>query len=786
MTLIYWTFGWLAGIWLASLWQPPAVPLVMISLALVLAAVFLRHFSTLSLLLMTRALAGLGAMRYSLANQALDQAHIAHYNGRKDVTLEGLVIREPQVTDYSFTAYLEADRLRLDGGQEIETSGTILLRLPRYSEVPYGARLEVTGDLEIPQNFNDFDYRHYLAQRGILSTMKTDDLQVIATNQGNPLLHVLLRIKERAQITINHLLPEPQAALLSGILLGNEAGLPDELLQDFQDTGMTHIIAISGFNIAIIAGILLVVGRHLIGVRRATWIALAGIAIYTIFVGAQASVVRAAAMGALIIIATRIMGRPIFIPTTIFSAALLMTLINPMLLWDIGFQLSFAATLGLALYLGPWSKRLEAGLKPYLPPDVSRRATRLIADVFLATMAATIMTLPISVYHFGRLSLISPLTNLLILPAQPGIMLWGGLTVILGTIIPAAGQIPAWIAWLFLSYTIGLVRFFANFPLSNIPSWLSFSGALLTYSFVLGITWLGSQERELRGRVLGHTRYGRIVRVILALIVIGVVLFVVWIRVRPDGNLHVVFFDVGQGDATFIQTPQGQQVLVDGGKFSRTLLEQLGGEMPFWDKEIDILIVTHPDNDHYLGLIDTLEHYRFRTLIHNGQEVSGSDYKLLLEKAAAKQIPIHRALAGEVIEMDNGVRLEILHPDSELDGDEDNDNSIAMRLVFEDFTFLLTGDVEAGAERKMLAAGRPLQAVIYKAGHHGANTSSSALFLEAVRPQYVIISAGEQNNFGHPHQEMLDRAAVIGASVMRTDQQGTLEVISDGKSLRWK
>ena len=786
VTIIYLTISWLAGIWLASAWNLPIIIWLTVSLPLLLGAFLLRRQTIWSLSLACCTVAALGAARYTLSIPTIDASHIAGFNGTENLVLTGIIDEEPQVTDDNIDLILAVDTLRQKDQSPLPLHGNVLVKAERYPLIPYGAQVQMTGDLDTPLNFDGFDYRTYLARQDIFSIMREPEIEILATNQGNPLVHFLLRIKAHNQETINRLLPEPQAALLSGILLGNEQGIPDDLAQDFQVTGMTHIIAISGFNIAIVAGILLVGSRYFVAYRTGAWMAIFGVAIYTIFVGAEASVVRAAAMASFVILATQIMGRPIFFLATVFTAALFMTLINPQLLWDVGFQLSFAATLGLVIFVGPWNRKIETRLQVQISPTLIRRLTRLTSDMFLVTATAILLTLPISLFHFGRFSVISPLSNLMILPAQPGVMLWGGLATILGSILPILGQIPAWIAWLFLSYTIGLVRFFANLPITTLPVSFPLAAVALTYSLILAFTWLSAQGKDVRDRILGGTWPGRIKRAGFVTICIAAILLIFWFNQRPDGKLHVVFFDVGQGDATFIQTPDGNQILIDGGQYSSLLLDKLGGEMPFWDKDMDILVATHPDRDHFLGLIDVINHYQVGTLITNGEPGDSPDYDALLAGAEENQIPIHPALAGEVIELDNEVHLEILHPGPVLDPDLDNNNSVSMRLVYGDFSLLLTGDAEASAERKMLAAGRPLQALIYKAGHHGANTSSSKLFLEAIRPQYIVISAGEGNQYGHPHDEMLERAEAVGAAVLRTDQQGTIEIISDGQGIWWE
>ncbi|UCC52081.1 MAG: DNA internalization-related competence protein ComEC/Rec2 [Anaerolineaceae bacterium] len=787
MTIIYWTASWLVGIWFASLLEISWFFWLVPGTLGILGAVLLRQKPAPRMMFICLSMASLGAIRFGQSTFPKDDDHISNYNGFESVTLTGLVAQEPDVRDQSTDLFVETESLSVIDGEEQPVHGPILVRSARFPAIEYGSHLRITGRLEVPANKSDFDYRQYLARRNIFTVMDRPNIVVLETGLGNPITRFLLAIKARAQETIDHLLPEPQGALLSGILLGNDRGLPADLAEDFRTTGMTHIIAISGFNIAIVAGILLRGSRHFVARRAAAFIALLGITLYTILVGVEASVVRAAIMGALFIVAVQFLGRPTFHPAALFTAALFMTLANPHILWDMGFQLSFAAVLGLMLYVGPWSKRIGERLQPQLGPDGSKRVTRMIADILLATLAATVMTLPVLLYHFETFPLISPLANTLILPAQPGVMIFGGLATILGMILPALGQLPAWVAWLLLTYTINLVRFFASLPYANLPVSISFGGVIAIYGLVITVTWLSGLEKQNRLDLFGRSRQSRIMRALIAAAAVLASLIIIRAWNQPDDKLHVTFLDVGQGDAIFIQSPDGHQILVDGGRYPSVLLDQLGREMPFWDKDIDIMVATHPDEDHISGLVETLGHYQVGMLVTNGEKQDVSPYyDALLQAAESSQVPIHVASTGEVFEIGNGVRLEILHPDSQLGLAERNDYSISMRLVYEDFTLLLTGDAEDKAERMMLQSGRPLQSLVFKAGHHGSGSSSSRAFLQAVKPKIVIISVGAGNRYEHPHPAMLQRAQEIGATVLRTDELGTIELISDGHEVWWE
>ncbi len=538
---------------------------------------------------------------------------------------------------------------------------------------------------------------------------------------------------------------------------------------------------------AILVAILVRLAEPFFSRRGAVIFALVGISLYTVLVGADASVVRAALMGGIYLIANRWLGRPNFAFASLFLAGIAMTLVRPFTLWDVGFQLSFAATLSLMLYADPltqWTRRI---LRRWLVRDWVENVMGVLSEAVILTIAAQILTLPLIIAYFDQLSLISFLANALILPVQPAVMIWGGLATLVGLALPAVGQLLGWVAWIFLGYTIWMVRLFAAVPGAAVPLVIPTSGVIAIFGVIGGLTWLGKQPLERRSQIFTAVRQNITQRLAVGASGVTVVLILSWGMSQPDGQLHIAFLNVGQGDATFIQTPSGRQILVDGGLYPSILNDQLGRQMPFWDKEIDILIATHPDADHVSGLVGVFDRYRVNTLITNGQSFGESPiYDEVLAAAEKQQTEIRPVQAGEIIEVEDGVRLEVVHPGPMLIADNRNENSVSMRLVYEDFTFLFTGDAEQQGEAEMLAAERPLTALVFKAGHHGSNSSSSLPFLQAIQPQIIIVSSGVDNRFGHPAPEMLERATAVGAAVLRTDKLGTITVTTDGSTMWWQ
>ncbi|MDP2976399.1 MAG: ComEC/Rec2 family competence protein, partial [Anaerolineales bacterium] len=345
----------------------------------------------------------------------------------------------------------------------------------------------------------DFSYRDYLARQGIHAYMPSAKATLLPFRGGNPILAAIYALKERSLAVIYRIFPDPEASLLAGILLGVETGLPPDLQKAFKDTGTAHIIAISGFNITIIAALLVTVFNRLLGPRRGALAAVIGIAVYTLLVGADAAVVRAAFMGGLALFARQVGRRQDGLNTLAFVAAL-MAAINPHTPWDVGFQLSFAATLGLILYAEPFSQAAVKLISRFSSLETAQKLAQPLSEFVFFTLAAQLTTLPVMAYHFGRISLVALIANPFILPAQPAVMLFGGLALLLGLLYLPLGQLAAWLAWPFPAYTIRVVELFARLPHGVlILGDFSLLFAILFYAALL--SWTFS-----RGRVKGALR----------------------------------------------------------------------------------------------------------------------------------------------------------------------------------------------------------------------------------------------------------------------------------------
>ncbi len=264
----------------------------------------------------------------------------------------------------------------------------------------------------------------------------------------------------------------------------------------------------------------------------------------------------------------------------------------------------------------------------------------------------------------------------------------------------------------------------------------------------------------------------------------------IWLALRglPDGKLHVYFLDVGQGDAILIQAPDGRQILVDGGPSPTALLNELGALLPFWDRSLDLVVLTHPDGDHITGLIPLLDRYQVAQVLDTHLSDAAPLAEAWRTGLAHRHVP--RAIAERGMRIPLGqAQLTVLHPGPRpLRGtaSDDNNNAIVLRLEYGQTSLLLTGDAEVEAEAELLKAGLPLRADLLKVGHHGSKGSTSAQFVAGVAPRWAVIPVGAENTFGHPHPDVLKRLAAAQAEIFRTDQNGRIEAISDGRTLQVK
>jgi len=789
MKLIFLSLCWIAGICLGAWVGSPWVAVSAIALVALLAFP-LRRSHALLLCLCLIALLG-GILRIQSTLPAADKDTLQSYNDKGIVTIKGLVAADPETSGTPLTLRLEAREI---GSGDIweKTSEVVLVYVPQSSSYKYGDLLQVAGKLKTPPQLGDFDWREYLARNGIHSLMNyPEQIALLSKGQGFKPLEWVYGLRNRMSQALDSALPQPQSSLAQAILLGKRSSIPDDLNVSFFRTGTTHIIAISGLNLSIVAGIVLSFTVWLFGRRRPTyfWLALVAVWGYAVLTGLQAPVLRAAIMGSLWLFADYI-GRPRSALPALLLAAAVMIGIRPSILGDVSFQLSFASMAGLILL----TPRFQAlGRKAFRISDEARTAGTFVIDSLSVTLGAILATLPIIVFYFHQISLVSLPANLFILPAVPGIMVTSAIVAVIGLFAAPLAWVLGWVAWLFLRYMVWVVGFFSGLPFASKEVEI---GAYFVWGYyaVLGAAlWIANNWARFSA-ILGKVKAGvavvpQLTRRIPAKFIIfllAIVAALVWVAAANahDNRLHIFFLDVGQGDAILIETPSGQHILIDGGPADGGLAACLGERFSFWGRSIDLVISTHPHEDHMGGLVEVLKKYEVKQVLESTVEYDSPVYQEWQSLVEEKKIKSITAQSGQHIELGDGVRLDVLYAgEASLEGTTSalDSNSVVSRLVCGNVSILLTADIFEETERYLLNTKFDLGSTVLKVAHHGSDTSSSSEFLAEVKPQVAVISVGADNLFGHPSPEVVGRLS--SAHLYRTDLQGTIELITDGKRL---
>lgn len=495
MRLVFVTVAWVLGISLvkSSLLFDLSIWLVCVVAALAVVAKYSLHPRWFVLVLV--AFAG-GAARQSAIPQFSD---IAQYNGNTG-TITGIISSEPDIRDDRIQLRLQAESIFVSN-KTITTSGQVLVEAFVTADVSYGDRIRSTGFLSVPAAGDTFSYADYLGRQGVFTMMSFAGIEVVDSGHGSPLHAALLDLKQAVQDSIAQTLPEPQAGLLIGILLGNERGISPQLAQDFYRVGAIHIVAISGFNMIVISAIVMRVLEGIFHRRRRLTVfgSILFIVIYAIFVGADPSIMRAALMSSLLVIG-RHLKRNVYVPASLAFATLALSIADPNVLLDVGFQLSFFAVLGIGQFADPLSRVFRAWLDKRFSAPAANNIHTFLNEPLIVSIAAQISTLPLIILYFGRLSLVALPVNLLIVPMQSLLLIAALTAAVVFPLLPPIGTVIYWMTMMFLSWTITIVRGFAQLDFADFV--LNMDGRWIQAFYLLMI--VGAMVSAHRARRFGY------------------------------------------------------------------------------------------------------------------------------------------------------------------------------------------------------------------------------------------------------------------------------------------
>lgn len=776
MPLLWVSLSFLAGIVLAASVSLPTWVWALVALLFFLLSFFLRptlvtRFSFLGdhpFVTLLPIFLFLGSSYYQVRQPNIDAFHIAFYNDRAyDLLITGSLTEPPDYRDNYTNLRINVTAVDTGDG-DLPVSGQILVRVSPNEEYEYGERVRLRGELKTPPEDEEFSYRDYLARQGIHSYVTKSEVTRLPGNDGGPIRKLVYALKTRLVENTYKIFADPEASLFAGILFGVDTGLPKKLQEAFKNTGTAHIIAISGFNIAIISGVFFTSFKSILRNERfAAGLAIAFVFLYAFLVGSDPAVIRAAIMGSLSLFAKQVGRRNAGI-NTLAAVAVLMVLWNPLTLWDVGFQLSFFATLGLILYAEPFSN-ITANIFRITDGTL----LRFINDNILLTLAAQVMTIPLMAYYFQRFSIISFIANPFILPVQPAVMILGGIAVFVSLIIPLLGQLLAWVAWPFAGYTIRVVELFDSIPngvivLGDVPLWIIYmtyaSLLLVTFNWSAIQNWFKSAASSLRAAAL---------TVIATVIFICMMVFWSAAGKSGDENFHVIFLEAGSADAVLIQTPQGRNILINGGTSTSELSSDLGRRLPFFTRSLDWLIIASTQENQLTALPRVVERYQPENVLWAGNVQASFSSRLLDEYFAQNEIPVFRAEAGQRLELGDGAFIEV---------QAEGPRGSVLLIEYGSFRALLLIGVSEGTFESIEFGNSIGKVDVLLLADSGYAPSNPPDIIENLNPQLVVLSVAAGDLNGLPSQEVLD--SLEGYSLLRTDRNGWIDISTDGVEMR--
>ncbi len=666
--------------------------------------------------------------------------------------LRGHVVRRERESFGSTRVRVRVAAVRRDGVWR-PVGGLVQVRARGRARIQpaIGDEVEASGALAVPgAGTQGSGYAEYLRRAGVHVVLHADHLRSTGRRRGG-LAGVLDAIRRRAEAGVGAGLGEPRGALARGMVLGADEDIPDAMAEDFKRSGLAHVLAVSGQNVTLLA----VLAWPLLGALGLSrgprlWAVVGLIALYVPLTGAGPSIVRAGAMGIAGTLAA-LAGRPAARWYGLLVACVVTLALDPLAWRDVGWQLSFAAVIGIFALARP----LGRALGPL--PEPLRGGAAL-------TVAATLATAPLMAFHFDRVSLAALPANLVALPAIAPVMWLGMLSAAAGQVALGPAELLNAVSAFCLAHVDAVARWGARLPGSALDVRIGSAGALAA-TYLVGAVSLWGLSRLARG-----TRVALLAGLATALTVTCAAVLVLATPSGPPRHFTATFLDVGQGDATLLQEPGGATVLVDAGPPGSGVAEKLRDR---GIDTIDLAVLTHAQEDHEGGFEEVLGSLRVRTLLDGGLPDDGPGHRRIVAIARARGARVVRSRAGQRLRVGRGLLLRVVHAAGGATADEDpNLRATVILASYSGFDVFLPAD----AESEVTAALALPDVDAMKVAHHGSADEGLAGLLARLRPEVAVIEAGRGNRFGHPHPDTLRALRAAVPSVMRTDRDGDVAV----------
>ncbi len=560
-----------------------------------------------------------------------------------------------------------------------------------------------------------------------------------------------------------------------------QAGISEQIEESFKASNLTHMLSVSGSHTTyIIIGATYLFSKSKLA-KRWTYIFTILILIFLMFItGFSSTVVRACLMS-IIMIGANLVYRKSDIVTNISLSLLILLLLNPFSITEIGLELSYLGTIGIVL--------LNKNIKDFL---IKIKLNKKIAEILSITFSAQIMIMPIMAYTFNTISLTFFISNFFAGPILGLDIILGFITIFISLIAFKLAKMMAVILNLGLEILIYISDITAKLPFSTIiiktPYLISIIFIylfILTANYLYTLYILKNPLRRFQKRLLKELNL-KTFKKILCTILLAILIFNFCITEYNKAlkELKIYFIDVGQGDSTLVVTPSLKTVLIDGGEEKNILVNYL---LDRRIKTIDYILISHFDSDHSNGLIDVIQKLDVKNILISKQAYYSEEYKNIVQIINKRKINTKFVQQGDILKIDKNVEIKIMYPPEELEYEDLNNNSVVAKLKYINFSILFTGDIEKSEEKilEKYEDTNELNSTVLKISHHGSKTSSSEEFLKKISPQIALIGVGKNNKFGHPNVEVIERLKHINCKIYRTDKMGEITIKVNKKGKIW-
>ncbi len=695
----------------------------------------------------------------------------------EEITLEGEVTSISETAAGKTRLNVKVASIKTVSGLEIKDHFNTRLLWDDLDSIELGSRIHLKGTI-IPvsrkRNPLAFDYRKFLASKGIHTQVRLDSLISIAVPKAT---FSWITIREKALSIIDNNFSEETAPIAKALLLGYKNELEGETKTAFARAGLSHIMAVSGLHVGLVVAPFWLIIPYFWTKKYGSHFGLIFL-IITLFIyagitGFSASVLRASVMATALTYGKLFSKRSNSINLTA-AAALIILLVSPKQLFEIGFQLSFTAVIIILL--------LMPVIQSKLPYWVRVRWYGAPIMVMVVSLVVQFGLYPLQVFYFGEISLISPIANALFVPFLSLVVPIALLSVFVGFIFPMVGMVMNYPAELFL----GVLKNFVDVSATLNWGWMKVG---------LGSVWFFGFWAALV-LTISSMRNTKILWKMLSISLLMVILMQAeGIHSKLAKNyLEVLVFDVGQGDAILVTTPQEKHILIDAGAWSpggnsgqQVIIPHLNSA---GITKLDAVVLSHPHADHIGGIITLLEDIEIGVIYNSGYQYDSNLYHSYLELAKEKRVKVKSVKAGDRIELDPTILMLALGPNGTKHGSDPNQHSVVLNIIYGENEFLFTGDAGEDQEKRIVNKYDELLDIDFlKVGHHGSRTSSEGFFLEYLSPEISVVSLADKNKFRHPHQETIQRLAKSGTNTYFTGRDKALVFKSDGNIItksEWK